>query len=136
MDGTVIEDKATPYQRLGGAEGVRRLADAFYDVMERNPAYAELRAMHEADLGPMRESLAGFFSVWLGGPRDWIEKRGGFCIMSRHAKMNVTKATARQWMDAMRDALREIGVETELAEKMDDALSQMAMAMSWRGETR
>ena len=134
MDGTVIEEKASPYERIGGAEGVRRLVDVFYDTMERNPAYAELRAMHEPDLGPTRDSLTGFFSVWLGGPREWIEKRGGFCIMSRHAKMNVTRATAGQWMAAMRDAIKEVGVEPELAEKMDSALNQLADAMAWRGK--
>ena len=90
--------------------------------------------MHEPDLGPTRDSLTGFLSVWLGGPRKWIEKRGGFCIMSRHAKMNVTGATAGQWMAAMRDALAEVGVEPELAEKMDGALSQLAEAMAWRGK--
>jgi hemoglobin len=131
---TVLEEKATPYQRMGGAEGVRRLVDAFYDAMEQNPAYAELRAMHEPDLSPMRESLAGFFAVFLGGPRDWLEQRGGFCIMSRHAKLNVTGQTALQWLDAMRDALREVGADPELAERIDDRLSQMAMAMAARSE--
>ncbi len=123
-------EQTTPYEMIGGAEGVRRLADAFYDAMERNPAYAALREMHEPDLDPMRDSLAGFFSVWLGGPRDWLEKRGGFCIMSRHAKMNMTQRTAAQWMEAIREAMRDINMPAELAEKMDDALSQMARAMA------
>ncbi len=136
MDGTVIEEKRTPYEVIGGAEGVRRLVDAFYDVMDSNPDYIALREMHEPDLGATRDSLAGFFTVWLGGPREWIEKRGGFCIMSRHAKMNVTKETSRQWMDAMRDAIRQVGVEPELAEKMDNALGQLAEAMAWRGKAR
>ncbi len=126
----------SPYERLGGADAVRRLVDAFYDVMERDPAYAELRAMHEEDLGPTRESLTGFFSVWLGGPREWLEKRGGFCIMSRHAKMNVTEATAGQWMDAMRHAIAEVGAEPALAEKMDKALTQLADAMAWGRKAR
>jgi hemoglobin len=136
MDGTVVEQKASPYEAIGGAEGVRRLVDAFYDAMEHNPDYAALRDMHEPDLGPTRDSLTGFFTVWLGGPREWLEKRGGFCIMSRHAKMNVTKETSRQWMDAMRDAIRQVGVEPELAEKMDNALGQLAEAMAWRGKAR
>jgi hemoglobin len=120
----------SPYELIGGEPGVRRLVDAFYDVMEQDPAYAELRAMHEEDLGPTRESLTGFFSVWLGGPREWLEKRGGFCIMSRHAKMNVTQKTADQWMSAMRHAVAQVAVEPALAEKMDKALAQLVKAMA------
>ncbi len=117
MDGTVIEEKASPYERIGGAEGVRRLVDAFYDTMERNPAYAELRAMHEPDLGPTRDSLTGFLSVWLGGPRKWIEKRGGFCIMSRHAKMNVTGATAGSGWPRCAMPLRKLASSLNLLKK-------------------
>jgi hemoglobin len=126
--------KQSPYELIGGADGVRRLADAFYDLMAHDPAYKELRDMHDPDLTPMRESLAGFFAVWLGGPRDWIEKRGGFCIMSRHGKMNVTPETAAQWMSAMRRAIADIGTPPELAEKMDKALSPLADAMAWRAK--
>ncbi|WP_297443892.1 group II truncated hemoglobin [Acidocella sp.] len=122
--------RRSPYELIGGAEGVRRLADKFYDLMDQDPRYQELRDMHEPDLAPMRDSLAGFFSVWLGGPRHWIEKRGGFCIMSRHAKMNVTQKTADQWMDAIRRAIAEIGMPPELAEKMDKALAPLAEAMA------
>jgi hemoglobin len=136
MDGTVVATNTSPYELIGGAEGVKRLVDAFYAAMDHNPAYADLRNMHEPDLGPTREALAGFLTVWLGGPREWIEKRGGFCIMSRHAQMNITEATAGQWMDAMRDAMREVGVEPELAKKMEQALGQLAEAMAWRGKTR
>lgn len=124
----------SPYERIGGAGAVRRLADAFYDEMDRNPAYAELRAMHDADLAPMRDSLAGFFTVWLGGPRTWLEQRGGFCIMSRHARMKVTGATAAQWMGAMRHAIAGLGTAPDLAEKMDQALTQLAQAMSRTGK--
>jgi hemoglobin len=133
MDGTTVEKKALPYELVGGADGVRRLANAFYDAMDRNPDYAALRKMHEPDLGPMREALAGYLSAWLGGPHDWIEKRGGFCIMSRHAAMDITDKTAGQWMDAMREAMRDVGIEPELAKTIDQALSRMADAMSGRG---
>jgi hemoglobin len=124
----------SPYERIGGADGVLALANAFYDEMDQNPAYATLRAMHDDDLTPMRASLAGFFSVWLGGPRTWLEQRGGFCIMSRHAKMKVTPETAAQWMDCIRYAIAKVGVDTELATKMDKALAPLADAMSWQSK--
>ena len=36
----------TPYQLLGGKEGVRRLCDAFYDCMDQLPEAADIRRMH------------------------------------------------------------------------------------------
>ncbi|WP_298282958.1 group II truncated hemoglobin [Acidocella sp.] len=126
--------KRSPYELIGGAEAVRRLADKFYDLMDQDPSYRALRDMHEPDLAPMRDSLAGFFAVWLGGPRDWVEKRGGFCIMSRHAQMGVTNETAAQWMDAMRRAIAALETPPELAEKMDQALAPLAEAMVRRAK--
>lgn len=120
----------TPYTRIGGAACVRRIADAFYDAMDTDPAFAKLRAMHAPDLAPMRESLTGFLTAWLGGPRDWLQAQNGFCIMSRHARLAVTAETAEQWAQAMRRAIAAAGVEPELAAKMQDALAQMAGAMA------
>ena len=47
---------ATPFERIGGHAVLRRITDRFYDLSEQDPAYAVLRAMHAADLTPMRES--------------------------------------------------------------------------------
>jgi hemoglobin len=119
----------TAYERIGGADVVRQIADAFYDAMDREPKFAALRAMHSGDLTPMRESLAGFLTVWLGGPRDWVESHQGFCLMSRHRPMPITAATSAQWMDAMVQALTETGVDAELATKIEQALRPAAEAM-------
>lgn len=129
MSETASVAQTSPYEMIGGAEGVRRLADAFYDIMDTDPAFRELRDMHGPDLAPMREALTGFFSAWFGGPRDWIENRGGFCIMSRHAKMNITKTTADQWMAAMRQAIAQTGTPADLAPQLDQAFSRLAAAM-------
>jgi hemoglobin len=37
------------------------IANRFYDLMEADPAYAELRALHTPDLGPVREGWPAFF---------------------------------------------------------------------------
>lgn len=125
----------TAYEILGGAEAVNALTCRFYDIMDSNPAYAALRAMHASDLGPVREAFAGFLSGWLGGPRDWLMARGGFCIMSRHADMGITKQTAHEWLAAMREAMSGVVTDEALYTKMDEAFTRLAEAMSWRDKT-
>lgn len=120
----------SPFARVGGAEGVRRIVDRFYDLMENDPAYAALRAMHADDLAPMRESLAGFLTAWLGGPRDWFAQHPGTCIMSAHAHFPITPETAGQWIDAMRRAMVDTGVDPDLAGAMEEAMTRMAGAMT------
>ncbi|WP_297491151.1 group II truncated hemoglobin [Acidocella sp.] len=119
----------SPFEQIGGEAGVRRLAEVFYDIMDANPDFHALRAMHEPDLAPMRTALAGFLTAWLGGPRDWIEQRGGFCIMSRHAGMGITAITSRQWLAAMRQAIARTGTPPALAVKLDQALTRLGEAM-------
>ncbi|MDR3521242.1 MAG: group II truncated hemoglobin [Acidocella sp.] len=121
-------ETVTPYEKIGGAAAVRRLAEAFYDVMD-TPEYTQLRAMHEPDLGPTREALAGFLTAWLGGPRDWITSQGGFCVMSRHAGMGITEGTRAQWMAAMQCALAQAEIAPPWADKMMQALEPVSRAM-------
>jgi len=40
----------TPFERLGGEAGVRTLVERFYDLMDLEPAYAGMRALHPATL--------------------------------------------------------------------------------------
>ena len=63
--------------------------------------------MHAADLSPMRESLTDFLMAWMGGPRDWFEKRPGACVMSAHRALEgMNYATATQWVLAMQQAAK------------------------------
>jgi len=120
----------SPFIAAGGADGVAALVNRFYDLMETDPAYAELRALHAADLAPMRASLTGFLSGWLGGPRDWFDANPGRCMMSMHANVPVSALTARQWTAAMGRALADTGVEPDLAARILDAFTRMAAAMA------
>ena len=123
---------ATPYERLGGREVLRQIVDRFYDLMDEDPAYAALRAMHADDLTPMRESLTGFLTGWSGGPRDWFAS--GKCVMSAHKQLAIDPALVSEWMDAMRRAIDETvgGRDPEMAGAMTDVLRQMATGMANR----
>jgi len=119
----------TPFDRLGGREPVVRIVERFYDLMETDPAFAELRAMHAPDLAPMRDSLAGFLTMWLGGPRDWAASHPGVCMMSAHAGLPVDRDVAVQWITAMERALIETGVEQPLRSELVHAFAKVSAAM-------
>lgn len=127
-----MSNDALPYHRIGGDAVIARIVDRFYDLMESDPRFAELRALHAEDLGPMRESLTGFLIAWLGGPRDWFDQRPGACIMSAHGRIAVTPETARQWLEAMARAFVDTGIEPDLARLIGDAFTNMAHAMASR----
>lgn len=116
----------TPYVSLGGEAGVRRLVDAFYDAMDRDPSAARIRAMHEADLSPMRERLADWLSGWLGGPAVYDERHPGRpCIMSAHARFVIGPEEAAQWLDCMRQALAAVDVPVEWRGRLVQAFARM-----------
>ncbi len=119
----------TPFELVGGATIVRQVVDRFYDLMDSEPAYTALRAVHAADLTPMRASLAGFLNAWLGGPRDWFVEHPGVCVMSAHTRIAINRETSDQWTDAMRRAIQESPIDPELGAKMAEALAGMAQGM-------
>ncbi len=122
---------ASPYDRLGGQATIAAIANRFYDLMDSDPAYAELRAMHAADLTPMRHSLAGFLSGWSGGPRDWFEANPGRCMMSIHRPMTINDATAGQWAAAIRRAIHDtVPADTQMANAMAGVLEEIALGMA------
>ena len=120
----------TPYERIGGEPVLRAIVDRFYDLMDGDPAYAQLRAMHGTDLAPMRTSLTAFLAGFTGGPRDWFAS--GKCVMSLHRPMGIDVGVSAHWIGAMRRAVEETlgGSDPEIAKAMLTVLEQMAQGMT------
>ena len=128
---TEAAEPRTPFDALGGHAAIRAVVERFYDLMDRDPAYAELRAMHAPDLAPMRASLAGFLAGWSGGPRDWFEANPGKCMMSMHSRFAISGKVARQWSDAMRRAIEGAGIANpRMAEEFAGVMERLAMGMA------
>lgn len=121
-----------PFDRIGGREVIARMVNRFYDLMESEPDFAELRVMHAPDLTPMRESLTDFLMAWMGGPRDWFEKRPGACIMSAHRALDgMNFAVATQWVLAMQQAAKEtIPHDPDFVDSMVSAFASMSKGMA------
>lgn len=118
----------SPYHRLGGEAAIRRIVDRFYDVMDSAPEAAGLRAMHAADLGPMRERLFEFLSGWLGGPPLYFLRPDRKCIVSAHKPFRIGAAERDAWMQCMRRAMADCGVPDDLRALLDEAFGRMAEA--------
>jgi hemoglobin len=112
---------ATPYALLGGDAGVRALVDRFYDLMDLEPAYAELRAVHGATLESAREKLYLFLSGWLGGPPLYTDRFGHPMLRARHLPFSIGAAERDAWMACMKQAMKDAGVEAGLRAHLEKA---------------
>jgi len=121
-----MSDEATPFELLGGEPGVRALVDRFYDLMDLEPAYAGLRALHPATLEGSRDKLFWYLCGWLGGPNHYIERFGHPMLRARHLPYAIGNAERDQWMACMTQALREGGVEDTLAQGLRQAFQGTA----------
>lgn len=125
----------TPYELIGGQEVVAKIVNKFYDLVETDPAYAKLHAMHAGDLSEVREGLTGFLTGWMGGPRDWFAK--GKCVVSAHKPLSIDTEVAEQWIDAVKRAIMDTPIDhPELPEKLVEALDGMARSMINRQEAK
>jgi len=108
----------TPYVLIGGEAAVAALAGRFYELMDSVPQFAELRAMHPADLQPSRDKLFMFLSGWLGGPDLYVQNIGHPMLRKRHMPFAIGEGARDQWVACMALAMESVGVETALRERL------------------
>ncbi len=133
-DRTEEANAATPYERLGGAPRVRTLVDRFYDLMDLEPAYSDLRRVHGNDLTHARDKLYWFLSGWLGGPDLYIERLGHPRLRARHLPFSIGVRERDQWLACMNQAMIEQGVDEDLRVRLVQAYFQTADWMRNRTE--
>lgn len=112
---------STPFTRLGGEGGVRALVDRFYDLMDLEPAYAEIRAMHPGTLDGSRDKLFWFLCGWLGGPDLYVQRHGHPRLRARHLPYAIGIKERDQWMACMVQALHEQQVDETLAQRLAES---------------
>ena len=123
----------TPFERLGGEPGVRALVDRFYDLMDLEPQFGGIRALHPQDLQGSRDKLFWFLCGWLGGPNHYIERYGHPRLRARHLPYAIGIAERDQWMACMMLAMQEQGVDETLAQRLTEAFFGTADWMRNKG---
>ena len=122
-----------PFERLGGESGVRALVDRFYDLMDLEPAYAALRALHPGELEGSRNKLFWFLCGWLGGPNHYIERFGHPMLRARHLPYAIGVAERDQWLACMIQAMEECSIDPALAQRLAESFFGTADWMRNKG---
>jgi len=120
-DGGADEPGPGPFERLGGEPAVRALVERFYDLMDLEPGYRELRAVHGASLDAARDKLFWFLCGWLGGPSHYTDRFGHPMLRARHLPFRIGIRERDQWLACMQQAMRETGVEAALAQRLAES---------------
>ncbi len=113
-------EQASLFELIGGDDRLRELVDRFYDLMDLEPQFAALRAMHPTSLEGSRDKLHRFLSGWTGGPDIYTEKYGPPFLRARHLPFPVGSKERDDWLTCMLLAMRELGY----GEEKEDLLLQ------------
>ncbi len=117
----------TFYDEVGGHRTFARLVHRFYEGVAADP---ELRALYpEPDLGPAEERLRMFLEQYWGGPTTYSEQRGHPRLRMRHAPFLVTPSQRDRWLQHMRAAVDEAGLDQTHELVLWDYLERAAHSM-------
>ncbi len=131
-----VDQQAQPssaYEWVGGEAAVRTLVDRFYDLMDLEPDYAGIRALHPQDLSESRNKLFWFLCGWLGGPSHYVERFGHPRLRARHLPYAIGLSERDQWMACMLQAMRELQYPEALVERLLQAFYNTADWMRNKG---
>lgn len=115
------------YERLPGGEAtLRSLVDYFYDLMDSQPAYGELRAQHPPRLDGSRDKLFWFLCGWSGGAPHYTDRFGHPRLRARHLPFAIGEQERDQWLACMAQACVQTGIDPALREELLAALAPVA----------
>ncbi len=121
-----MSEPRVAYELVGGATAVRVLVDRFYDLMELDIQFADLRQIHPTDLDGSRDKLFWFLSGWLGGPNLYVERFGHPFLRARHLPYAIGIAQRDQWLACMNQAMIQLELDPALQERLQQAFAGTA----------
>jgi len=113
-----LDTSKTLFELLGGEAAIRALVERFYDLMDMEPDFAELRAVHGPSLDNAREKLFLFLCGYFGGPNHYIEQFGHPRLRARHLPFPIGEIERDQWVACMGRAMQDQGVPQDMLDRI------------------
>jgi hemoglobin len=123
-----LDANTTPYDIMT-EQGVRDLANTFYDIMEQDTNAKALLDMHPKPLDNIREKFFMFLSGWTGGPDLFVAQYGHPRLRARHLPFPIDIEMKEQWMYCMNKALDQTVDNIHVRQHLRSAFDQMANHM-------
>lgn len=120
------QQQASLYDMIGGADKLRELVDRFYDLMDLEPQFSVIRALHPTTLDGSRDKFYWFLSGWSGGPDLYIEQFGHPRLRARHLPYAIASPERDQWLRCMALAMQDVGMAERLQEHLLTSFFQTA----------
>jgi truncated hemoglobin YjbI len=98
------------YEALGGRDGCRKLSEAFYARVARDPVLSPLFPTHFRC--PI-ESFAAFLIQFLGGPCEYSERYWSPSLYESHLRFKIGRREKEAWMKTMSATLDALHIEDE-----------------------
>ncbi|MFC6331782.1 globin [Paenibacillus septentrionalis] len=108
------------YEQIGGADTVRKIVEAFYPKVQKNPVIGPL---FPEDIMPVMEKQYLFLTQFFGGPMLYTEQYGHPMMRARHMPFPITESSAQAWLSCMKEALSEINMSEPLQALVLERLS-------------
>ena len=120
----------TLYDLLGGepvaTHQIRKIVEAFYDVMDSDEKAKTIRLMHPEDLTSSREKLFMFLTGWTGGPQLYIDRYGHPFLRRRHLPFKIGEEERDQWIYCMTKGMLNLKMDEIKIKALLNALYPIA----------
>ena len=125
MQAEIKQVELSHFERIGGAEKIRRLVKRFYQIMDELPESYSLRKMHAEDLQGSEDKLFKFLNGWMGGPDLYVQEYGHPMLRRRHMPFQIDVSARDQWLMCMDLALTEVVEDMPLRAELFDAFAKV-----------
>jgi hemoglobin len=119
-------DSQVLYEALGGEKTIRKLVEAFYPQVVKDP---DLSPLFKSDMDEVKRKQYMFLTQFLGGPTLYSAEFGHPQLRYRHLPFEITPRRAKAWLKCMSEAMDEIALEGPAKDYFYERLTQVAAHM-------
>lgn len=116
------------YDLAGGEEGIRKLVETFYDIVEFEPEGRVLHILHLRGHGVAHSRIEqlNFLSGFLGGPRLYAQKHGHSNVREMHEHVEIDAAAKDAWLKCMGIAIDRVGLPADIKGRLMTPFTRVA----------
>ncbi len=120
------------FEQIGGEVPLRRLIDAFYDLVDTHPDGEALHRLHQQqglDSAQLRQTQFEFMCGFLGGPRHYAARTGHANLKKIHAQLDIGPAEVQSWLRCMVHAIEATDIPMDIAPRLMETFMRAAEAL-------